>query len=74
MKKVNIEGKEYYFYMEDIMKERGISINQVMRDTNTDFKIVKKYMTGNLIRLDLFVLARFCNYFNCSIKDIVEYK
>jgi len=30
-------------------------------------------MTGELVKLDIFVLARFCDYFNCAINDIVEY-
>lgn len=44
-----------------------------MRDTNTDFKVLKRLMTGELVRIDIFVIARLCNYFNCEITDIVEY-
>ena len=45
-----------------------------MRDTNTDFKVIKRLMTGELVKVDIFVLARICDYLNCSIEDIVEYK
>ena len=45
-----------------------------MRDTNTDFKVIKKLMTGDLVRIDIIVLARLCDYLNCSITDLVEYK
>ena len=31
-------------------------------------------MTGELIRFDIFVIARLCNYFNCEIEDIIEYR
>ena len=44
-----------------------------MRDTNTDFKVLKRIITGDLVRIDIFVLARLCNYLNCSVNDIIEY-
>ena len=44
-----------------------------MKDTNTDFKVIKRMMTGELLRFDIIVLARFCDYLNCSITDIIEY-
>lgn len=50
-------------------------LNQVkyLKDTNIDFKVIKRLMTGNLVRIDIFVLSRFCIYINCDITDIVEY-
>ena len=44
-----------------------------MRDTNTDFKVIKRLMNGSMVRIDIIVLARFCDYLNCDITDIVEY-
>lgn len=73
MIKVKIENGYYLFKLEDILKERKISINKLMRDTNTDFKVLKRMMTGEMVRFDVFVMARLCNYFSCSIEDIVEY-
>lgn len=73
MVKVNIENGYYLFKLEDILKERNISINKVMRDTNTDFKVLKRLLSGELVRFDIFVMARLCNYLNCTITDIIEY-
>ena len=73
MIKVNIENGYYLFKLEDILKNKNISINKLIRDTNTDFKVIKRFLTGDLVRIDIFVLARLCDYFNCSITDIVEY-
>ena len=73
MIKVEIEDGYYIFKLEDILKQRHVSINKLMRDTNTDFKVLKRLLTGDLVRIDIFVLARLCNYFNCNIEDIVEY-
>ena len=74
MVKIKIENGYYLFKLEDILKERNISINQLMRDTNTDFKVLKRLLTGELVRIDVYVIARLCNYLKCSITDIIEYK
>ena len=74
MVKINIEKGEYLFHLDDILKDRNISINRLMRDTNTDFKVLKRMITGELVRIDIFVIARLCDYLNCEICDIIEYK
>jgi len=33
-----------------------------MRDINTDLKVLKRMMTGELIRLKIFVVARLCDW------------
>ena len=73
MVKVKIENGCYLFKLEDILKSRNISINKLIRDTNTDFKVLKRMLTGELVRVDVFVLARLCDYFYCDITDIIEY-
>ena len=73
MVKLKVEDGYYHFKLDDLLKANNISINKLMRDTNTDFKVLKRIMTGELTRLDIFVLARLCDYFNCQITDIVEY-
>lgn len=73
MIKVEMENGYYNFKLDDILKQKGISINKLMRDTNTDFKVIKRIMTGESARIDITVLARFCDYLNCEINDIFEY-
>ena len=73
MVQVQIENGTYSFKLGDILRERGISINKLMRDTNTDFKVLKRLLNGDSARIDIGVLARLCNYLNFSISDIVEY-
>ncbi len=72
--KLNIENGYYIFKLKDILYKKNISINKLMRDTNTDFKVIKRLMTGELVKIDIFVLARLCDYLDCSINDIIEYK
>ncbi len=73
MVKFKLENGYYLYKLENILKEKNISINKLERETNTDFKIIKKYMNGDIMRPDIFVLARFCDYLKCSITDIIEY-
>lgn len=71
---LKMENGEYLFKLEDILKQKNISINKLMRETNTDFKVLKRMMTGELVRFDIFVMARLCDYLDCNISDIIEYK
>ena len=72
MVKLNMENG-YLFKLDDILKENNISINKLMRDTNTDFKVLKRLMSGELVRMDIIVVARICDYLNCPMNDLVEY-
>lgn len=72
--KINIEKEFYLFKLRNILENRSISINRLMKDTNTDFKVIKRLMTGELVKIDIFVLARICDYLDCSIDEIFEYK
>lgn len=73
IKKLEIESGYYLFKLEKLLKDNNISINKLMRDTNTDFKVIKRLMNGDLVRIDIFVIARLCDYLNCKITDIIEY-
>ena len=71
--KVVIDDGYYLFNLDNILKERNISKNKIMRDTNTDFKVLQRIINGELTRFDIIVLARICNYLKCNLSDIIEY-
>ncbi len=73
MVNLKVEKGEYIFRLEDILKQRNISINKLMRETGTDFKVIKRLMSGDIVRFDIFVIARLCDYLNCTISEIIEY-
>ena len=72
--KVKMENGTYFFKLDNILKNKNISINKISRDTNTDFKVIKRLITGELVKIDIFVLARICDYLECSVEDVIEYK
>lgn len=74
MIKVQMEKGYYEFKLDDLLKSKNISINKLMKDTNTDFKVIKRILTGELTRIDITVLARLCDYLDCDIDSILEYK
>lgn len=76
MIKLDIAHGHYIFKLDELLKEYKVSINQLSRETNTDFMVIKRYLEPDkyvTVRLDLFVLARFCNYFHCNLEDLIEY-
>ena len=68
-----IENGYYLFKLESILQNRHISINKIMRDTNTDYKVIKRIMSGEIVKIDITVLARLCDYLYCDINDLLEY-
>lgn len=71
--KIKLENGYYLFKLEQILEDKKISKNKLMRDTNTDFKVLKRLGTGDCVRMDIYILARLCDYLDCEISDIVEY-
>lgn len=71
--KIDFENGYYLFKLEKVLYEKKISINKLMRDTNTDFKVIKRIEKGDLARVDITVIARLCDYLDCEMTDIFEY-
>jgi len=73
MVRVNVENGYYLFKLDDLLEADNISKNKLMRDTNTDFKVLQRIVNGEITKLDVTVFARLCDYFDCELNDIVEY-
>ena len=71
--KVPTENGYFLFKLGKVLDEKGISNNQIMRDTNTKHDTLMGYVKGTLKRVDIDVLDRFCKYLNCELNDIIEY-
>lgn len=71
---VKIGKSAFYFKLGNILDEKNISKNKLSQDTETDYKVITRYIDGDLTRLDINILERLCNYLDCDISDIVELK
>ena len=72
--KIEVEGGTYIFKLEQLLIDKGISKSKLINDTGTGFKVIKRLTTGEIVRIDIYVLARLCNYLNCNVSDIVEFR
>ncbi len=73
MVKIDVENGYYLFKLDDLLSENKISKNKLMRDTNTDYKVLERIIRGELVKIDVTVFARLCDYFDCKLDNIVEY-
>ncbi len=72
--KVSIGQGEMTFKLEELLAKKNISKNKMMRDIETDFKVIQRIAKGTITRVDLYVLARICDYLDCNLEDIIDYK
>lgn len=73
MNKIKVENGHYILKLDDVLLNKKISMNKIIEDTNTNFYAVKRLVTGNTTRFDIYVLARICSYLNCELDEIIEY-
>lgn len=73
MVQVKVEKGYYLFKLDDLLENNNLSKNKLMRETNTDFKVLQRIVNGDLSKMDVTVLARLCDYFNCKLNDLIEY-
>lgn len=66
--------RTYIFKLDNVLKKKSISISKLIRDTKTDYKVIHRIKDGSIKRIDLEVLARLCDYLDCEVSDILDYK
>ena len=71
---VKIGDSAFYFKLGNLLDKKKISKNKLSQDTETDYKVVTRYINGDLTRLDINILERLCSYLECDISDIIELK
>lgn len=64
----------YTFKLYEVLEQKKISHNKFMRDTETAYSTIRRYAYGNLAKVDLALLDRWCNYLHCTPADLIEYK
>ena len=72
--KVQMGNGEVHFKLEELLEKKHVSKNKIMRDTETDFKVIQRIAKGTITKVDLYVLTRICDYLDCNIEDIIDYK
>lgn len=59
--------------LEDILKERDISLNQLSFRTEMQRTQLRNYRDNKVQRLDIDILLRLCYVLECDLTDLIEY-
>ena len=59
--------------VEEMRIKKGISKNKLCHAAELERKQLNAYCRGEIVRIDINVLARLCAALECSINDLLEY-
>ncbi len=62
------------FHIDEILKEKGISKNQICKDLNIPRTNFNRYCRNDFQRIDASLLCKLCFYLNVDISDIMTYE
>lgn len=57
----------------DILKEKGISKNQVCKDLDIPRSNFNRYCRNEFQRLDAGLICKLCHYLNVDISELITY-
>ncbi len=67
------EYGEITLHLRQVMEHRHINRNQLARSINVRFEVVNKWYSGDIVKLDMDILARICYVLDCDITDLLTY-
>ena len=59
--------------IEEVLKEKGISKNQICKDLDLPRGNFNRYCRNNFQRIDAALLCRLCGYLNVDLSELVVY-
>ena len=59
--------------IEEVLKEKGISKNQICKDLDLPRGNFNRYCRNNFQRIDAALLCRLCWYLNVDLSELVVY-
>ena len=71
--KIAIENGYYIFKLEALLDKMDKSRYTIAKDLPLEYKVLNRYVKGNLSRFDASIIAKICDYCNCKLSDIIEY-
>ena len=63
--------KHIHMRIEELLKERGISKNQICKDLDIPRGNFNRYCRDQFQRIDANLVVKLCNYFQCGIEDLL---
>ena len=58
--------------LERVLTEKGISKTQLCYACHLQRTQLNNYCKNKIVRVDLYTLAKMCDYINCDVSDILK--
>lgn len=71
--KVNIGDGFYLFKLKQLLAEKNMTRYYLSKHSFIEYRVITNYVNGNIKKIDMNVVSKICNYFNCKMSDIIEY-
>lgn len=69
-----MENGRVVIILEQYLAERKISKNKLVKGAEMERTQLQNYCKNKIVRVDLGVLARICNFLECDLSDILRYE
>ena len=60
--------------LKKVLDEKGIKRYTLARQIDTRFEVIDKWYEGEIVKMDLDILARICYVLGCDVSELLEYK
>ena len=67
-------GGRIVLTIEEYRLMRGISKNKIVLGADVQRTQLQKYCQNKVARVDLGVMARLCDFFQCELNDLMHYE
>ena len=64
--------KYIHIRLNELMEENGISKNRICEDLDQQRGNFNRYCRDDFQRIDASLIIKLCDYFNCTISDLLE--
>lgn len=65
--------KRIIIKLDDVCKEKRINKHQLCQKIGLRYETIQNYYMGKIYRVDLYIIAEFCENLNCDISDLFEF-
>ena len=73
-RKDEVQRMQVYIDLENLLKEKNISKNKVCEACKLQRTQLNNYCKNKVSRIDLTILAKLCDFLECSPNDILKLK
>ena len=62
------------FNLKKVLEQKNMSMYRLQKVTEISPSVIWKYNRGDIQRVDLSVLDKFCKALSCNVSDLMEFK